>query len=102
MRRALPWVLAGLGAALLVAGIALFWLANIAPLGGSGWVAYAPLEPGDPQPYTSSLTVTFDDWSVSWGRQHVLGALLAVGGLLVLAGVGGWLLGRRAGRRAGG
>jgi hypothetical protein len=100
MRRALPWVLAGLGAALLVAGIALFWLANTLP---SGWAEYSgsyePLEPGEPRPYASGLTPSFEGGSVLWTGQHVLGAVLAVLGLLVLAAVGGWLLGRRAGRR---
>ena len=96
MSRALPWVPAGLGAALLVAGIALFWLANTMP---SGWTAYAPLEPGDPGPYVSGLGVTFDDGgTVLWTGQHLLGAALAVLGLLVLTGAGGWALGRRGGR----
>jgi hypothetical protein len=37
---------------------------------------------------------------VLWTGQHLLGAGLLVLGLLVLAGVGGWLLGRRTGRRS--
>jgi cytochrome b subunit of formate dehydrogenase len=96
VRRALPWILTGLGAALLVTGVALFWLANLQP---AGWTAYsassAPLAA-----YRSSLTVSFDGGSVLWTGRHLLAAGLAVLGLLVLAAVGGWLLGRRAGRKA--
>ena len=95
MRRALPWLLAGAGAALVVAGVALFWLANLRP---TGWTAYTSAE--EPlRAYQSSLTLSFEGGGVLWTGQHLLGAGLAVLGLLLVAGSGGWLLGRRAGRR---
>jgi hypothetical protein len=37
VRRALPWLLAVAAAALVVAGVALLWLANLRP---AGWTAY--------------------------------------------------------------
>jgi hypothetical protein len=96
MRRARPCVVLGLGVALVVAGVVVFAVANSS---GFGWTAYtssyAPLEPG---PYESDWQLTFADGSVLWTRQHALGAGLAVLGLLVLVGLGGWLLGRRSGR----
>ncbi|NYJ07888.1 hypothetical protein [Petropleomorpha daqingensis] len=94
MRRALPWLLAGAGVALLVAGVAVFWLANLRPTGWTAYTADVPL-----RAYQSSLTLSFEGGTVLWTGQHLLGAGLAVLGLLLLAGTGGWLLGRRAGRR---
>ena len=96
MRRAVPWLVAGLGAVLVAAGAAVFAAAN---RGGAdfGWSSYAPLEQA-PSAYRSAIT--FSDGSVLWTGRHLLGAGLLVLGLLVLAGVGGWLLGRRGGRRA--
>jgi hypothetical protein len=97
VRRPLPWLVGGLGALLLVGGIAVFALANSA---GFGWTAYtasyAPLEPEDA--YSSALSLTFSDGAVLWTRGHLLGAGLALLGLLVLVGLGGWFLGRRAAR----
>ena len=94
MRRALPWVAAGVGLVLVVAGLVVFVVANRAPAGDVGWSAYAPLE--SEVAYQSSLTLTFDDrWTVLWTGGHLLGAGLLVTGLLVLATLGGWLLGRR-------
>ncbi len=96
MSRRLPWLVGGLGALLLAGGIAAFALANQA---GFGWTAYtagyAPLQPGE-EPV--ELDVTFAEGSVLWSGQHALGAGLAVLGLLVLVGLGGWLLGRRSAR----
>ena len=93
MRRALPWLSAGLGLALVVAGVVVFAATNRTPVGDFGWTAYAPLEP---EAYASDLTLTFDDtWTVLWTRGHLLGAGLVVAGLLVVAALGGWLLGRR-------
>jgi hypothetical protein len=98
MRRALPWVVGASGAALLVAGVVVFALANSA---GFGWTAYtasdAPLEPGA---FTSDLTLTFSDGAVLWSWTHAFGAGLVVLGLLVLVGLGGWFLGRRSAGRA--
>ena len=49
-----------------------------------------------------TFTVASDgDWAVMWTRGHLLGAGLVVLGLLVLVGVGGWWIGRRAGRPRG-
>ena len=99
MRRVLPWAVAAAGIALAVAGVVLFALANTRPPEGDfGWTTYAPLEPGDPVPYRSELTLTGDQWAVTWTGGHVLGAALLVLGLLTLAGLGGWLLGLRRGR----
>ena len=96
MRRAAPWLLLALGTALAVAGVAVFWVTNLAPGAGAGWSAYAPLEPGDPPP---DLGSTAGGWAVTWTAGHAIGAALAVLGLLVLAGTAGWLLGRRRARR---
>jgi hypothetical protein len=95
VRRALPWVVAVLGAALAVAGVAVFWRTNVSPVvtyGGS----YAPLT----EAYDSALTLSFDRVEVLWTRGHLVGAGLLVAGALVLAAVGGWVLGRRSARRA--
>ncbi|NEK58388.1 hypothetical protein GCU56_10945 [Geodermatophilus sabuli] len=98
MRRAAPWVVAGLGGLLAVAGVVVFWLANTATwtvYGGS----YAPLVPeGSPAAYQSRLVLGVDG-SVLWTWRHAAGAGLLVLGLLLLAAVGGWALGRRSGRR---
>ncbi|WP_167760550.1 hypothetical protein [Blastococcus sp. CT_GayMR16] len=45
------------------------------------------------------LVGPLDAGSVRWTAQHAVGAGLVGLGLLLLAGVGGWLLGLRAGRR---
>jgi hypothetical protein len=96
MRRALPWLVVGLAAALVETGIAVFAAANNSGPMDYGWSAYAPLQPTTNAPET----VTFvDGGTVLWTGQHLLGAGLLVLGLLLLTGVGGWLLGRRAGRR---
>jgi hypothetical protein len=94
MRRAGPGLVAAAGLALVVAGVAVFWAANV---GGAGVpeAAYAPLEPGQPARYTS---VPASGGAVLWTLQHATGAAVVVLGLLVLAGIGGWLLGRRSGR----
>jgi heme/copper-type cytochrome/quinol oxidase subunit 1 len=96
VKRAVPWLLVGAGAALAVAGVLVFAAANRGPL-DFGWSSYAPLQETQ-TPYLSA--VTFSDGTVVWTAQHLLGAGLLVLGLLVLTGAGGWLLGRRAGRRA--
>ena len=98
MRRAVPWLIALLGAALAVAGVIVFAAANRGPV-DVGWSSYAPLT-RDVGEHRSIVTFS-DGVTVLWTRQHLLGAGLVVAGLLVLAGVGGWLLGRRAGRRGG-
>jgi heme/copper-type cytochrome/quinol oxidase subunit 1 len=87
------WLVGGVGVLLLVAGVGVFALANAAGAGDVGWAAYAPLEP---DAYSSQLTLTFSDGAVLWTGQHAVGAGLVVLGLLVLVGLGGWLLGRRS------
>jgi heme/copper-type cytochrome/quinol oxidase subunit 1 len=96
VRRAVPWLVALLGAALVVAGVVVFASANRGPV-DFGWTAYAPLEQTR-DAYQSVVSFT-DGATVLWTGQHVLGAGLLVLGLLVLVGAGCWLLGRRAGRR---
>jgi hypothetical protein len=90
--RAWPWVVGALGAVLVVAGVGLFALANSADV---GWTSYVPLDPAA----SATGPLVFADGTVWWTRQHALGAGLAVLGLLVLAGLGGWFLGRRSARR---
>lgn len=95
MRRAVPWLVAGLGAGLVVAGALVFAAANRGPA-DFGWSSYSPLQ----ETQTAYLSaVTFSDGTVLWTGQHLWGAGLAVLGLLVLTSVVAWLLGRRAGRR---
>ncbi len=100
MRRAVPALLGALGGALVGAGVAVFWLTNT-----RRWTVYdagyAPLELGSA--YESELTPGFDGrWTVLWTGGHLAGALLVVAGLVQLASVGGWWLGRRgAGRGKG-
>jgi heme/copper-type cytochrome/quinol oxidase subunit 1 len=96
MRRLLPAVVAALGVALAGSGVVVFAVANRSGTPADfGWSAYAPLEPQ--VGHQSRLTVSFSDrWTVLWTGGHLLGALLLVLGLLVLAAVGGWLLGRRS------
>ena len=96
MRRALPALLGALGGVLVAVGVAVFWRANT-----RSWVVYgggyAPLEPGSA--YESRLTLSFDrPWTVLWTAGHLAGVLLVVAGLLVLAAMTGWWLGRRGGR----
>ncbi|MGY1715732.1 hypothetical protein ACI78R_14825 [Geodermatophilus sp. SYSU D01106] len=98
MRRGLPCAVAALGLVLLVAGVVVFRRESrpsAVVYGGS----YAPLTPT--RAYESSLELSFDRVDVLWTYGSLLGAGLAVAGALVLAGVGGWALGRRSGRRAG-
>jgi hypothetical protein len=98
MRRVLPGVVALAGLGLLLAGVIVFNLAN-QPSPDFGWSSYAPLEPVTDGAYQSALTLIHGDgWAVTWTRAHLYGAGFVVLGLLVLVGVGGWWLGRRAGR----
>ena len=96
-RPVLPWLALALGVVLAGAGVAVFWATNLAPPpGGAGWTAYAPLEAGDPVPPGLGRGVT---WTVTWTGGHLVGAALLLLGLLVLAALGGWALGRRTGGR---
>jgi len=104
--RALPWVLGFLGSALVLGGVVVFAAANGAwggPPGDFGWTtytgSYAPLRPGEPRAYESVVSFP-PDGSVLWTSWHLAGAGLVVLGLLVLAVLGGWVLGRRPRRPA--
>ena len=97
MSRALPWLLAGLGGALVVAGVLVVLGSAADPVtvytGG-----YAPLDPADPGPYRSELTLAFDGAGRSPVGPHVGGGLVVLG-LLVLSALAGWFAGLRAARR---
>jgi hypothetical protein len=97
MTRRLPAAFAVLGWLLVAAGVVVFWFANRPD--GSGWTAYTgsyePLRPGEGGAYQSVLLLE-GGWAVFWTGTHVVGAGLAVLGLLVLVGLVGWLLGRRS------
>ena len=95
MRRAIPWLVTGCGVVLVVAGVLVFAAANRGPV-EFGWASYAPLQETQ-SAYLSAIT--YSDGTVLWTGQHLLGAGLAVLGLLLLTGRAAWLLGRRAGRR---
>jgi uncharacterized membrane protein HdeD (DUF308 family) len=99
MRRFLPGLVAGFGVLLVVAGVVVFAVANgFGAPQDFGWSSYAPLP--STKDYDSSLTLSSSDrWTVLWTGAHLLGAGLVVLGLLLLAAVGGWLLGRRLGVR---
>ena len=57
MRRAVPWLVAGLGAALVVAGVLVFAAANRGPV-DFGWASYSTLQ----EPQSAYLSaVTFAD-----------------------------------------
>jgi heme/copper-type cytochrome/quinol oxidase subunit 1 len=95
VRRAVPWLVAGLGAVLVIAGVLVFAAANREPA-DFGWSAYTPLQE-TPKDHLSP--VTFSAGTVLWTGQHFLGAALLVLGLLVVTAALAWVLGRRAGRR---
>jgi hypothetical protein len=97
MRRALPWVLAGIGGGLVVSGLAVALGPGAAPrtvYTGS----YSPLEDEDLGAYQSALTLTFDG-TVHWTHGQLVGGGLLVLGLLVLTALAGWLVGLRSARR---
>ena len=97
MSRRLPCLVASLAGLLVLAGGVAFALAN-RPRDVVYEGSYAPLEAVE-APYSSSLSLTFDDgWSVTWTGGHLLGAGLILLGLLGLAALGGWALGRHASR----
>lgn len=79
-------VLLGAAVVLVVVGAAVFVLAPVS-FGYTGWYAYSPL----------SSSFAFDGmYPLTPGR--VTGAALVVVGLLIAAGIAGWLLGRRSAR----
>ena len=101
MRRLVPGLVALAGYVLVLVGVVVFNLANVVgrPPASFGWSAYSPLEQTQ-SAYQSALTfASVDGGTVLWTGGHLVGAGLAVLGALVLAGVGGWWLGRRSGLR---
>jgi len=99
--RALPWLVAGIGGALVVVGPALLLASGAepvtAPLGG-----YAPLETEGLGAYRSTLTLTYvDPGTVRTTVGQLVGGGVLVLGLLVLTAVACWAVGvRSAVRRA--
>ncbi len=90
-----PALLGGLGGTLIAAGVTVFWMTNRARggVGDFGWSAYAPLERGaDPGALFGG-----DGWAVLWTAGHLAGAALGILGLLILAALAGWRIGRRPG-----
>lgn len=80
------WVALGAAAALVVAGGALLLFAPVS----FGWTAYAPLS-GESFSFSGMYPLT---------PERAVGAGLAVAGLLLAVGVGGWAVGRRSAIRA--
>ena len=91
MRRAAPAVVAGTGAVLVVLGVALLLRADIRYDGAVGWVAYGS------EGVEQAMARADRRFWVEAGDSALLGALLFVAGLLVIAVLAGWLLGRRRG-----
>ncbi|RBY88285.1 hypothetical protein [Blastococcus sp. TF02A-26] len=94
MRRVLPWATAGLAVALVVAGALVSAATQPAMPVDVGWYAYTPLSPQQ-EVYSSTLDLAFDGGTVVWSRGGLVGAALVVAGLLVLAVLTGWAVGRR-------
>ncbi|SDD07176.1 hypothetical protein SAMN05660690_3301 [Geodermatophilus telluris] len=90
MRRDLTSALL-LGLALVGAGVLVSRQAGTAPPAVAHSGSYAPLTATDA--YGGGRT---GGWAVTWTTGSLVGAALAVLGLLVLAAVGGWVLGRRS------
>jgi hypothetical protein len=91
MRRALPWGIAVLGTVLLLGGVLLV-ITGAPAARDFGWTSYSP---SPPRAYQSELVLSFPDGALLWTVRQTIGAGIAVLGLLVLVGLGGWLLGRR-------
>jgi hypothetical protein len=85
-------VAAAVGLLVVLSGVATFWWTNTHPS-----VSYAGSYEPSPA-YGSTLTLQLDDppFTVSWDTGHLVGLALLVTGLLVLAGVAGFALGRRS------
>lgn len=90
MSRSAPWLVAGLGLLLVVAGAVVFAVAD-----GAREVVYeGSYEPLSTSAYSGTLGVSSDD-AVVWTRAHVAGLGLAATGTVLLAAVGGRWSGRR-------
>jgi hypothetical protein len=99
MTRRLPVAVAVLGWLLVAGGVLVFWRANRP--GAAGWTGYTggyePLQSDEGGAYRNVIFVS-DGWTVLWTGGHLAGAVLVGVGLLVLAVLTGWLVGRRTGR----
>jgi hypothetical protein len=92
--RDLPWAVGVSGLGLVVGGVALFVVGN--RQAEVGWTAYGP-DLGASDAYESRLQLTFIDGPVVlWTWTSALGAGLALLGLLLLAALTGWVVGRRS------
>ena len=97
MSPALPRVVAGLGAVLVLVGLAVALTSGRDPV-TTYTGSYSPLEADDVDAYQSVLTLTYDA-TIRWTVGQLVGAGLLVAGLLLLTAVGGWVAGRRTARR---
>ncbi len=82
------WVVLGAAAILVLVGAGVLLFAPVT-FGTFGWTAYAPLS-GETFSFSGMYPLT---------PRRATGALCVIAGLLLVAGVLGWVLGRRAGRR---
>jgi hypothetical protein len=85
VRRPLPWLVAALGGALVVVGLTLFDIAAWFVDSDDATVVYS-----------GSYGPLPDDTVVMWTARQLAGLGLTALGLLLLTGLGGWLLGSRA------
>lgn len=99
MKRWIPVAVGGVGAALAIAGVAIFWRTNVAASMLHGSASYAPLEAEGSGSRAGWFAYSGGRIVVGWTAGHLIGAGLLLLGLLALSGVGGWWLGRRSARR---
>jgi LPXTG-motif cell wall-anchored protein len=92
MRHVQPRLMGALGVLLVVAGAVVFAEAS----GGLDVMTYDAVHPEPESAYGSTLALSFDGGPLlAWTAGQAVGAALVVLGLLALAGLGGWWLGRR-------
>lgn len=81
------WVLLGAGVVLVVVGGSTLLFSPVS----YGWFAYSPLSSS-----TSDGSFAFVGGMYPMTTERAIGATCAVAGLLLLVGLGGWVLGRRS------
>ena len=98
MRRAAPWLVAALGAALCAAGVVVTWAVERSLPDDLGWLPYTPRDGGLPDPgppaaggaYESELTLSFDrPWPAPGDVHQLVGPALVVAGLVLSCGPAG-------------